>query len=124
MKNLPNKKEIDDYWINHLAKRKAKDMKDIHLPNPLEPFHYDILYNKMGVLRKEQLVDGKYYRGFCRNADVAMWDEKENCFWYMRHKFGDVFAEKINHLDDDNFHDLFVPVEEVEPKENEIIKNE
>ncbi len=115
------KKNIKEFWENW--KPTLKELEHIQLPNPLEELHYEVLYHS-GVLRKEQLIDGKYYRGTCRNANVAQWDEKGNCFWYMRHKFGNNFAEKINHLQDDNRYDLFVPLEEVDPKENEIIKKD
>lgn len=114
-------KEQDEFWENWNPD--IKDLGYVCLPNPLKELHYNVLY-RAGVLKKEQLEDGKYYRGSCRNAEIAMWDEKGNCFWYMRHKFGDIFEEKINHLQDDDGHDLFVPLEKVEPKEDEIIKFE
>lgn len=114
------RRDADKFWINKVSKMDINKIKNIQLPNPLRKIHYDILYD-IGVLRKEQLIDGEYYEGFCRNADVAMWDEKENCFWYMRHKFGSVFAEKINHLQDDNFYDLFIPIRRVIPKDDEKI---
>lgn len=113
------KKNAEEFWRNW--KPTMDDLEHVHLPNPLEELHYKVLY-EAGVLRKEQLLDGKYYRGRCRNATVAQWNEKENCFWYMRHKFGAVFAEKINHLQDDDFTDLFFPLREIEPDEDQIIK--
>jgi hypothetical protein len=39
-----------------------------------------------GMLKKEQLVDGKYYWGLCRNSRCAMWSSSDNCFYYMRFK--------------------------------------
>ena len=111
------KQRIKEYWQTLVI----NDVKDIpHLPNPLEDYHYEILY-KNGILKKEELKDGKYYLGKCRNANVAKWDEQGKCFWYMRNKFGSTFPEKINHLQDDNRFDLFVPLKEVEPKDNEIV---
>lgn len=66
-------------------------------------------YYDAGVIRKEDLVDGAYYRGICRNASVVKWDAKNNCFWYVRYKWGSSFKEDINHMADDNGYDLFIP---------------
>ena len=66
-------------------------------------------YYDAGVIRKEDLVDGAYYQGICRNASVAKWDAKGNCFWYMRTKWDYSFQEDINHMADDNGYDLFIP---------------
>ena len=66
-------------------------------------------YYDAGVIRKEDLIDGTYYRGICRNASVAKWDVKDNCFWYMRYKWGSSYKEDINHMADDNGYDLFIP---------------
>ena len=57
------------------------------------------------MIPKKDLVVGQYYIGRCRNARIARWDGK--VFWYIRVKFGDTFAEKINHPEDDNGYDLF-----------------
>ena len=61
----------------------------------------------IAMIAKKDLIVGKQYVGRCRNARVALWDGK--VFWYLRTKFGDVFAEKINHPEDDNGYDLFIP---------------
>jgi len=89
------------------------------LPKPITKEIYEDLF-KRGVIRKKDLVIGKYYYGNCRNASVAKWDGKE--FKYMRFKFGDYFIDTINHLEDDDGYDLFVPLKETEPREEEIIK--
>lgn len=68
-------------------------------------------YYEAGVIKKEDLEDGAYYWGTCRNASIARWDGKE--FWYIRQKFGSTFAESINHLEDDNGYDLFIPLKKV-----------
>lgn len=67
-------------------------------------------------LAKKELKDGLYYRGDCRNSDVAVWDAKFEVFWYMRTKFTDTFAEWICHPEDDNGYDLFFAFKECEPK--------
>lgn len=75
-----------------------------------------------GAIPKAKLVDGAYYYGRCRNADVSRWCAARGKFTYMRTKFGKAFPEDINHYEDDNDFDLFVPVALVEPEDSEIIK--
>lgn len=60
-------------------------------------------------IAKKDLVDGAYYKGDCRNADVARWNAKVGCFFYTRYKFGSTFTEDINHPEDDDGFDLFWP---------------
>jgi hypothetical protein len=77
-------------------------------------------YIAAGVVPKNKLVDGCYYYGLCRNAEVAQWVAAKHCFVYMRCKFGFRFPEDILHLEDDNGFDLFVPLgvaEEIKPEE-------
>jgi hypothetical protein len=74
-------------------------------------------------LKKSELKDKTYYKGECRNASVAMWDSENQCFWYMREKFGAVFKESICHPEDDNGYDLFLPEEETQPAEFQVIKS-
>jgi hypothetical protein len=66
-------------------------------------------YYDAGVIKKEDLVDGAYYQGICRNSSIAQWSAKDNCFWYMRSKFGYTYKEDINYIADDNGFDLFIP---------------
>lgn len=68
-----------------------------------------------GLLRKEQLTHGAYYRGSCRNAEVARWHGSAECFIYLREKFGQGFPETIFHPADDRHFDVFRAVEAVEP---------
>lgn len=65
-----------------------------------------------GLIRKEKLIDGKIYKGHCRNASEAIWDASKGCFTYQRTKFGDTFPEDIPHPADDEGFDIFVAVEE------------
>lgn len=64
-----------------------------------------------GMIPKADLIDGRLYFGHCRNADLARWDTEKQVFIYIRVKFGNKFEEEINHPEDDNSFDLFVPVE-------------
>lgn len=72
-------------------------------------------YVRMHVfpIPKAELIAGKTYPGYCRNASKATWDGK--VFHYTRNKFGCEFEEKINHYEDDNDNgiDVFVPIKEV-----------
>lgn len=63
---------------------------------------------------KSELVTGNTYRGICRNAEEAVW--KGEVFEYIRYKWNNRFPEEINHYEDDNGYDLFVPIEIIEKK--------
>lgn len=65
---------------------------------------------RCGAIAKKDLVIGKTYVGSCRNTEEATW--LGEYFEYNRTKFGTVFKEKINHFEDDNGFDLFVPLKE------------
>lgn len=58
---------------------------------------------------KDELVVGQTYKGNCRNSETAVWDG--NVFWYDRYKFGSTYREDINHYEDDDGYDVFVPFE-------------
>jgi hypothetical protein len=73
------------------------------------------------LLRKEELKDGLYYYGHCRNASVAKWNAEKQLFTYMRTKFCDRFPEDIDPYFIDNGYDQFYPYYETTPtKEQEI----
>ena len=63
---------------------------------------------KHGAIPLHELVVGKGYIGTCRNASEAVWLGDE--FEYMRTKFGSTFPEKINHFQNDDGFDVFVPI--------------
>ena len=67
--------------------------------------------HRIGAIPKSELVEGKSYKGYCRNSSTAVW--KGSYFEYEREKFGSTFIEKINHFEDDNGLDLFVPYKEL-----------
>ena len=58
---------------------------------------------------KNELIVGKEYVGNCRNSSKAVW--KGDHFEYQRYKFGYCYTDKINHYEDDDGYDVFVPVE-------------
>ena len=63
---------------------------------------------RCGAIPKDKLINGKTYMGSCRNASEAVW--LGNQFEYIRHKFGTTYKETINHFQDDDGSDLFVPL--------------
>lgn len=68
---------------------------------------------------KEDLVHGFYYKGECRNADVARWNNDIKKFIYWRSKFGDTFLEEICCPEDDEEFDVFYAQEIIQPKDVE-----
>lgn len=84
-------------------------------------------------LPKKDLVDGQWYKGFCRNATVAQWSATHihpgnewhpkrvvGMFFYWRTKFGNTFIENIYHPEDDDGFDLFFPTEGLPDKMEDI----
>jgi hypothetical protein len=67
--------------------------------------------NAYKIARKD-LIDGAYYKGHCRNAQVARWSEADGCFYHWRTKFRSTFLEEIKHPEDEQFYDVFI-VEEL-----------
>ena len=57
------------------------------------------------------LIIGKEYLGSCRNSERAIWNGK--CFEYERYKWGTTYIDEINHFEDDDGYDLFVPIKEI-----------
>ena len=65
------------------------------------------------ILSKEQLVDGTYYIGRCRNATIARWSAARGCFFHWRQKFDRIFVEEIKHPIDEEHYDVFRVVREL-----------
>ena len=65
---------------------------------------------RCGAIPKDKLEVGKTYIGTCRNTNEAIWNGI--CFDYKRYKFGTWYDDRINHFQDDNGYDLFVPIKE------------
>ena len=81
--------------------------EEYHSFGSSEKFHrwVDEIYEP---IKKSELVEGQTYKGICRNADKAIWNG--NQFVYTRRKFGTEYSEKINHYEDDDGYDVFVPI--------------
>ena len=63
----------------------------------------------MPEIMKAPFVNGAYYFGECRNAQIARYNAATDRFIYWRQKFGSVFAEDIHHAGNDDGFDLFEP---------------
>lgn len=87
-------------------------MKYFNLSNPVTREELEKAYSK-GMIRKTALIDGKTYKGHCRNASEAVWYAEKDCFTYQRTKWGSTFPEDINHPEDDDGFDIFTPYEEI-----------
>ena len=72
-----------------------------------EIFVQDTLINH-GAIPLDKLKVGKTYVGFCRNTSEAVW--KGDKFVYPRYKWGNTYNEEINHFQNDDGYDVFVPV--------------
>jgi len=72
------------------------------------------------VIPKAQLRHGVYYRGTCRNATIARWNNDEQRFYHWRTEWGQTFIETICHRDDDDQWDVFDAFEEVPDPVQEI----
>lgn len=66
---------------------------------------------RCGAIPKDKLEVGAVYEGSSRNFDKATWDGK--VFWGKRYKFGQWFDDNVNHFEDDNGYDLFVPIKKL-----------
>lgn len=101
---------IENY--KELLNKKFKDLDDIpEFPGCIsEEEHKELvnLYIKAGAISKSELKPGGWYIGQCRNTTIAQWWPKSG-FNYIRYKFGDKYVDTINHFEDDNGYDLFIP---------------
>lgn len=102
-----------EYWRNLNCEFTVDTIPDI--PKFCPDIYNDIVIPALircGAIPKSQLEVGATYIGSCRNAHEAIWDGFQ--FEYTRYKFGSSFNEKINHFENDNGYDLFVPIKKKE----------
>ena len=92
--------------------RPFKDVFDIPLLPKVNKDDWDNFYVpiliRCGAIPKKDLIIGKKYAGACRNSDYGVWNGLT--FTYKRGKFGTYYTEEINHFEDDDGYDLFVPL--------------
>lgn len=107
-------KELILYMKDYLCKMKPfLKVEDIPtVPKMKSPEDYEEYvvknYIRCGAIPKKDLIVGKTYIGDCRNATEAVWNGE--VFIYTRTKFGHTYDEEINHFEDDDGYDLFVPI--------------
>ena len=85
------------------------------------------MYQPPKFIAKADLVHGQYYRGRCRNSDIARWclqDGGPGVFLYIRRKFGESFVDEIRHPEDERHFDVFYPFEEAVPTEEQVVSDE
>jgi hypothetical protein len=110
----------DNFYYPEIEQFDENSIYRIKLPQPIPYAMYNELYRK-GIIPKKDLKKNTYYRGKCRNAKVALWNGFE--FVHMRYKFGSFLLDSVNHLEDDDGFDLFVPLrEEPNPTDEQRIK--
>jgi len=69
---------------------------------------FSITEDEFEIIPKDKLDVNQQYCGYCRNAREAIWNG--NQFVYERYKWGSTFNETINHFEDDDGYDVFVPI--------------
>ena len=95
----PFKRDRDgDFIVPKLPILPKDDYESIVIPNLI----------RCGAIPKSALEVGHIYEGSCRNSSTATWDGEK--FVYTRTKFGASFEERINHFEDDDKSDLFIPI--------------
>ena len=106
---------ILEYWKNRKPFKDEDDIQSIPIVSK-EDYENIIVPNiiRCGGIPKDKLIVGKTYIGDCRNASEAVWNGEK--FTYMRTKFGNTYEEDINHFQDDDGYDLFVPIKIKEEK--------
>lgn len=106
---------ILEYWKNRKPFKDEDDIQSIPIVSK-EDYENIIVPNiiRCGGIPKDKLIVGKTYIGDCRNASEAVWNGEK--FTYMRTKFGYTYEEDINHFQDDDGYDLFVPIKIKEEK--------
>lgn len=97
--NMPPFKSIED--IPSLPVVTKDEWNSFYIPHLI----------RCGAIPKNELIKGCTYIGTCRNADKAVWNGEK--FVYKRTKFNITFDELINHFEDDDGYDLFVPLTKI-----------
>ena len=102
-------KDVLNYWKE---RKPFKDEDDIDsVPIVKQDDYVNVIIPNIircGGIPKDKLILGETYIGHCRNASEAVWNGKT--FTYIRTKFGYTYPEDINHFEDDDGSDLFVPI--------------
>jgi hypothetical protein len=101
---------IKEYWGNLPMFERADQVPPIPRVDEIE--YKEFYVPKLiaaGAIPKKDLVDGQYYYGDYRNAEVGKWNAEENVFEHWRYKFG-YMKDTCNHFEDDDGFALFTPI--------------
>ena len=104
------KRKMIEYWNNLPKFEKPEDVPNIPRVDAAEykEFYVPKLIGA-GAIPKNELVDGQFYFGEYRNANVGRWIAGKQVFEHWRYKFG-YRLDDCNHFEDDNGYALFVPI--------------
>lgn len=104
-------KHIIEYWETREPFKDEDDIPDIPVV-PQEIYHEYIVPNivRCGGIPKSQLKLHTVYIGGSRNITEAEWTGDK--FIYTRHKLSGTYIDEINHFEDDDGYDLFIPIKE------------
>ena len=100
-----------EYLNGKFDKMTEEDISNIHIPICKNKDEEELVQNtliKHGAIPIHEMEVGKTYIGTCRNASEAVWQGDH--FIYQRYKWGSTFPEKINHFQNDDGYDVFVPI--------------
>jgi hypothetical protein len=102
-----------EYFSNLKPFTSPDDIPDVPVVDA-ETYQSVIIPNiiRCGAIPKKDLKVGTIYLGNCRNTTKAKWTGTE--FVYNRCKFGMWYEDSINHFEDDDGYDVFVPIKEYE----------
>lgn len=100
---------IIDRFDNFEPFESIDDIPDIPIVPP-DIYQKHIIPNliRCGAIPKNKLEINAEYDGVCRNSSIAKWNG--TVFEYNRYKWGTRYIDTINHFEDDDGHDLFVPI--------------
>ena len=108
IKDVQAKHFVD--WLN--TKPKFQEPNDIpEMPNLGKEYtdkYFTKAFIEHGAIPIDQLEVGKTYIGKCRNAHEALWNGE--VFVYERNKFGSSYYEEVEHFQDDEGYDVFIPI--------------
>ena len=104
--NLKPFKSVDD--IPDVPRVSAEEYESVIVPNLI----------RCGAIPKSELEVGATYKGSCRNSSEATWTGTE--FKYRRYKWGSYYTDTINHFQDDDGYDVFVPIEKIKDVDSSV----
>ena len=109
--NEDRRKSVIDYFNSMKPFTSIDNIPDIPITDP-GTYKSIIVPNliRCGAIPKNKLKVNARYVGSCRNASEAVWNGEK--FIYKRTKLGYTYDEEINHFEDDDGSDLFVPIQE------------